>query len=79
MRPDRCTESEQEPEKGWRATELRIRAELRLGELLMEGANGAERKRFAAQGISPRDIGISEYQSHYWQTMAALPVAEREA
>jgi N6-adenosine-specific RNA methylase IME4 len=64
-----------------RATELRIRDEVRLGELLGETVTAGNPQFFADQRIRPRlkDLGISEYQSHYWQTMASVPEGQREA
>lgn len=70
------------------ATDIRMRAEIRAGELLMtmaerkERDNGHYRKlgsRPATQGLPKlADLGISKTQSSRWQKLAALSETERE-
>jgi hypothetical protein len=73
---------------GW-ATEIKVRAERRTGELLKVTAERGERagrghplKTSSNGDVSPaptlRDLGISENQSSQWQKLAALPEKEFE-
>ena len=68
------------------ATEIRIRAERRAGELLRDMAEKGEREAAGrpekrSQGVTIRleDIGVSKMQSHRWQKLAALDDAAFEA
>jgi hypothetical protein len=61
------------------ATEIRLRAERKVGELLKQMAERGERARGGgdiADKSSPRrtlsDLGVSKKQSHQWQKIAAL-------
>jgi phage N-6-adenine-methyltransferase len=72
------------------ATDIRLRAEIRAGELLTEMAKRKERQRAgeasAGNGntrlplTKPKlsDLGVTKVQSSRWQRLAALPTAERE-
>jgi hypothetical protein len=71
------------------ATDIRMRAEIRAGELLAEMAErggretkGGDRKS-KSRGVTliPKlaDIGVSKMQSSRWQRLAALPPDEQEA
>jgi hypothetical protein len=75
------------------ATDIRLRAEIRAGELLTEMAQRQERHNGrnvsgrTVQGLpratpekAPKlsDLGVSKTQSSRWQRLAALPTAERE-
>jgi len=72
------------------ATEIRMRAEIRAGELLAEMGKHGQRRRSKdtlARGSSmqPRetptlsDLGIDKTQSSRWQRLAALPKEDQEA
>jgi phage N-6-adenine-methyltransferase len=73
------------------ATDIRIRAEIRAGELLIEMAerkerhngHGQSREVLRSRGATVSvtklsDLGVSKTQSSRWQRSAALPTAERE-
>jgi phage N-6-adenine-methyltransferase len=68
------------------ATEIRMRAEIRAGELLREMAERGERhsghgdQKSGSQAATPilKDIGITKTQSSRWQILASLPVEEQE-
>lgn len=69
------------------ASEIRLRAERRAGEMLRESARvGARQPRAHPKAESKRndsaprlrDLGISKDQSHQWQKLAAIPEAEFE-
>jgi hypothetical protein len=67
------------------ATEIKMRAEIRAGELLreMEKADGgdAQRTRFQKGTESPatlKELGVTKKQSSSWQKIASLPQPEQE-
>jgi hypothetical protein len=73
------------------ATEIRMRAEIRAGELLAEmkrrgerakagDAGGGTDGRGARPSVSPKlsDLGVTKTQSSRWQQMAAMPKEEQE-
>lgn len=76
------------------ATEIRMRAEIRSGELLREmqknkGRRGQLKGDVPVGGRAPQpptdtaptlsDIGVTKDQSHRWQKLASLPKQEQEA
>ena len=65
------------------ATEIRMLAEIKAGELLREMAQAGERavrKNMKSQPATSKlaDLGITKSQSSRWQTLAALSPAEQE-
>lgn len=65
-------------------TDIRMRAEMRAGELLIAMAKGGERatrKNMKSQGATSKlaDLGVSKTQSSRWQKLASLSEKEREA
>jgi N6-adenosine-specific RNA methylase IME4 len=68
------------------ATEIRLRAERRAGELLIEMAEKGERLKGAGGGKKAgstsepalADLGVTKIESHRWQKMAALDDARFE-
>ena len=72
------------------ATELKLRAEVRVGELLAEMAEHGERQKpgddrsgVDSSAVRPsmptlKDLGVSKSQSSRWQRLAALPLVEQE-
>jgi hypothetical protein len=69
------------------ATDIRMRAEIRAGELLAEMAERGERTgqgQGKGKGRKPQplqklsDIGVSKSQSSRWQKLAALPKEDQE-
>jgi len=73
------------------ATDIRMRAEIRAGEILAAMAEKGDRvtrkqtlKKGRGSPVLPRgpklaDLGVSKTQSSRWQRLAALPAKEREA
>ena len=68
-----------------RATDIRLRAEIRAGELLREMKERGERQGLGQveKGSGPlplklSDLAISKTQSSRWQRLAALPQAQQE-
>lgn len=68
------------------ATDIRMRAEIRAGELLIEMAKSGERAAVgrpktsqAATFSTLDDLGINRSQSQRWQELARLPEDQREA
>jgi N6-adenosine-specific RNA methylase IME4 len=69
------------------ATEIRMRAERRAGELLRETADTKQRhsghgdQKTGSQAATPKlkDLGINKTQSSRWQNLAALPKEQFEA
>src|SRR5262245_28951065 len=72
-----------------RATDIRMRAEIRAGELLREMQQRGERQKAGdnqhrgSRGVQPppklTDLGVTKSQSSRWQQLAALPKREQEA
>ena len=68
------------------STEIRMRAEIRAGELLAEMKNRGERQKAGDSDGSKRrpttpklsDIGVTKTQSSRWQKLAALPKERQE-
>jgi hypothetical protein len=69
------------------STDIRMRAEIKAGELLLEmGERGERQKSGDADGRRARpsvptlsDLGVTKSQSSRWQKLAALPKNEQEA
>ena len=67
------------------ATEIRLRAEIRAGELLAEMAKTGERQgkgssnQYAkSRAATLQNLGVTKTQSSRWQRLAALPLEEQE-
>lgn len=65
------------------ATEIRLRSEIRAGELLQNMAKTGERavrKNMKSQPVTSKlaDLGVSKMQSSRWQRLASLSEAEQE-
>jgi N6-adenosine-specific RNA methylase IME4 len=67
------------------ATDIRLRAEIRAGEMLIEMAERKERRKGGDPKSQPvtlaklSDLGVSKMQSSRWQRLAALPPDQQEA
>lgn len=64
------------------ATDIRMRAEIKAGEMLAAMAEKGERpkgRKKESHVATLSDIGVSKTQSSRWQRLAAMPKAEQEA
>jgi len=62
-----------------RYAEIKLRAERRAGEMLREQVSPGNPQFLHDERIVPlKDLGISESQSHRWQTEASLPEEDFE-
>jgi hypothetical protein len=64
------------------STDIRMRAEIRAGELLAEMKERGERPRGRKKEshiATLSDLGVSKTQSSRWQKLAALPKEDQEA
>jgi len=62
------------------ATEIRLRAERRAGEMLKEmAANGERAKSSTQELLNLDDLGVTKKQSHNWQRLADLDEGDFEA
>jgi hypothetical protein len=68
----------QATEMGRRCTELRLRAERRLGELLAGTVRRGKPQMSPDVTFKLRDLGITRNQSAKWQSAATLPAADFE-
>lgn len=65
-----------------KATDIKLRAEIRSGEILRDMAERDERpkgRKKESHAATLSDLDISRTQSSRWQQLAALPAAEQEA
>jgi DNA N-6-adenine-methyltransferase (Dam) len=72
------------------ATDIRMRAEIRAGEMLAEMAERGERQKAGDAGVHPdgskkrpsapklSDLGVTKTQSSRWQALAALPKEQQD-
>lgn len=63
------------------ATDIRMRAEMRAGEMLSQMAERGERpkgRKKESHAVILSDLGVTPSQSSRWQKLASMPADERE-